>query len=214
MGKTATLAEVKAAQAFLRTLGADWHNQDIIRGVVAWFHQESGSISKVLGNNPFNIRIDSAAIGYRITKSNGKFAIFKTLEEGFQAAAGLLLRGMGDKGDARGYGLVVRAARHGVILDFLQAIAMSKWDAAHYGYTPEHPENNHLLAAYNAITGLTLPVPPAPKPKKRRLPQQPRDIPRPFVPSPYMDAGAVGRSYRERHRNPMGNVALDRPRGL
>lgn len=214
MALTASLQEVRSAQAFLRTLGADWHNQDIVRGVIAWFHQESGSVSKVLGNNPFNIRNDPNAIGYRQTKHNGRFAIFKTLEEGFQAAARLLLRGAKDKGDARGYGLIVRAAKRGVILDFLTAIAISKWDAGHYGYTPEHPENNHLIAAYNAITGLTMPIPAKDRPVKRHFPQKPRDIPAPFKPSPYLDAREVGRLYLERHADPMGNVALDRPRGV
>lgn len=215
MAKVATVAEVKAAQAFLKTIGADYKNQDLIRGVIAWFHQESGSIAKVLGNNPFNIRNDPNAIGYRQTKGNGSFAIFATLEEGFQAAARLLLRGMlNDKDDYRGYGLIIKAARRGDILDFLTAIAISKWDAGHYGYTPDHPENNHLIGAYNAITGLTMPVPKPPKPKPRQLPKRPRDIPAPFQPTPFLDAGAVGRSYRERHRNRMGNVADDPPSGL
>lgn len=224
MSRVASLAETRAAQAFLKTIGADVNNKDLIRGVIAWFHQESGSIARVIGNNPFNIRNDPMQIGQRQTRNgNGKFAIFATLAIGFQAAARLLLRGMSDKGDWRGYGLVVRAARSGRILDFLQAIAMSKWDAAHYGWSPEHPDRNHLIGAYNAITGLTLSVPgtgksgspkPTPKPKKRRLPARPRDIPAPFEPSPYMDAYAVGRSYRERHKDMMGNVALDGPGGL
>lgn len=204
----ASLVEVHAAQAFLRHVGADWKNQDLIRGVVAWFRQASkdtyGGRAQVRGNNIFGLR-----------NSAGKLYTYATFDAAAIAAADRLLAGSKIKGDPKAYGLVIRAAKSGRISDFLQAIAMSAWDAAHYGYTPDHPENNHLFAVFNAITGLTMPAPPpAPAPPRRRFPQQPRDIPHPFAPSPYLDAGQVGRAYRERHKNPMGNVASDGPRGL
>lgn len=55
---------------------------------------------------------------------------------------------------------------------------------------------------------------PAAKPQQRHFPAQPRDIPAPFEPAAYMDPRAVGRAYKEKHRDTMGNVADDGPRGL
>lgn len=196
MSNNASLQEVQAAQAFLRQLGANWQSLTLIQGVVAWFRQESGSLSRVRGNNPFNIRDSSLAIGYRQTKHNGHFAIFKTLADGFRAAARLLL---GAGNDWRGYGLIVRAARSGSVSDFLNAIAMSAWDVAHYGY----PQTNHLITTYNSITGLTLPVGggsgnPKPPPRRRPRAAVPRVLQPPHLERSYLDGGAAGRFYRAR----------------
>lgn len=204
MSNVASLQEVQAAQAFLRQIGANWQSPSLIQGVIAWFRQESGSLSRVIGNNPFNIRHSSFAIGYRQTAHNGEFAIFKSLSDGFKAAAQLLL---GAGNDWRGYGLIVRAARSGSVLDFLTAIAMSAWDIGHYGY----PETNHLIATYNSITGLTLPVagakgdpkkPPKPRPKAK----VPRVLQPPHLERNYLDGGEALRFYKAR---PHGGRPLD-----
>lgn len=55
---------------------------------------------------------------------------------------------------------------------------------------------------------------PSGKSAMRRLPARPRDIPAPFEPTPYMDPRAVDGFYRERRRDPMGNVDRSKPRGL
>jgi len=204
MANVATAQEVLASQAFLRQLGADWHSYTLIQGVVAWFRAESGSLSRVIGNNPFNIRDSSLAIGYRQTKSNGHFAIFKTLSDGFTAAAKLLI---GAGNDWRGYGLIVRAARSGSVKDFLQAIAMSAWDAGHYGY----PATNHLISVYNSITGLTLTVTdakgqPLKPPRHRPLTPVPRALQPPEQQRSYIDSGAARRFYNAR---PHGGKPLD-----
>jgi hypothetical protein len=195
----ASVAEVKGAQAFLRYLGANWHDNQLIIAVVSWFRQESGSIKNVIGNNPFNIRPGVAtklASGVRKSKNgNGYFLIFPDLETGFRAAA-LVLKSLAP---AYGYGLVIAAVKRGDAVDFLNALAMSSWDAAHYGYDGKNNSTNHLLQVYASFTGLQLPPPPKPKPKKKRPIFVRRDLNPPISTNNYIDGFASSSFYRARH---------------
>lgn len=217
MANVATVAETSAARAFLTYLSADPNNRGMVQAVVAWFRQESGSLSRVIGNNPFNIRSSPLASSYRQTRSNGRFAIFPSLDVGFRAAARLLL----SMGERYGYGAVVRAARAGNPRDFLMALALSSWDAGHYGM----PKVNHLIDVYNGITGLQIAgppkVPPKPKPtvppivtpKPTPLPVMPTALKPPTFATEFIDGFAVHRFYAARHRQVDGlPVAGDKMR--
>jgi hypothetical protein len=159
--RAATAKEVTYAIVFLRYLGADYHNNEMIRAVVAWFRQEGGLGANLIGNNPFNIRPGVASrlsSGVRTsTKGNGKFLIFATLTKGIQAAA-LVLKELAPH---YGYGAVIRAAKAGEAVEFLAALALSSWDSAHYGVVgvdsnnqPSGPAGfpyttqNHLIQRY------------------------------------------------------------------
>lgn len=203
MANVANEREVAAAQAFLRFLGANWRSNLLIIAVVAWMRQESGGLSHVIGNNPFNLRPGADDAMYRsgIRKSkngNGHFSVYATLENGLVATANRLLKA---GNDWRGYGLIVRAARAGSPVDFLTAIALSAWDAGHYGL----PKDNHLLRVYASFTGLKLPAPKStePKPTKaaRKIPPAPAVLRAPNLEMHYLDGYDSGRFYRERHKS-------------
>ena len=169
--------------------------------------QESGGLSKVIGNNPFNIRNSPLQSGQRTTKNNGKFAVFSSLEKGLQAAAYLLMnggKGTGKKDiDAYGYRLALNALKVGgnqSAVDFLAALAMSKWDVAHYGatdwLTAFDPKKNHLLNVYTSITGVQLADPTVKKAPD--MPQLPRDFNYQVVVRNYLDPYAAGKRYERR----------------
>jgi hypothetical protein len=210
MANVASAAEVRAAQAFLRYVGAPSTDNHLILAVVAWFRQESGSLAKVIGNNPFNIRPGVASKlsnGVRKSSGNGYFLTFSTLDQGFEAAA-LVLKSLAP---SYGYGLVLSALRRGDPIDFLVALAMSSWDAGHYGVTardnPADVRANHLLRVYAGFTGLILPTPkptqPKPVPGARALPPLPTVLqPPPPAKRDYLDGFAARSFYADRHRRP------------
>lgn len=147
-------AEILGAQMFLRVLGADYKNRYMIKAVIAWFRQESGGISKVIHNNPFNIRPGSMSKYSDGTWQGnvGTFLSFSTLSKGFGAAA-MLLKTLAP---SYGYGAVIYAARNGNAGRFLGAIALSSWSGSHYGVDMHHKEEayttkNHLRDLYNQI---------------------------------------------------------------
>lgn len=210
-------AETKAIQGFLGYLYKNFskrvniNDPYIVAAVSAWFHQESGGLSHVLGNNPFNIRDSPLQSGSRSTRGNGHFAIFATMAIGFAAAARVLMyagHGSGGKDqDAYGYRLALKALLHGGnqgAVDFLAALAMSSWDAGRYGthswaeaYDAKH---NHLLRNYVGITGIQL-KDPHPKPVKppKPPPVLPRDFNYQVSVKNYLDPWARGKSYQYRH---------------
>jgi hypothetical protein len=213
----ASAKETQAAQAFLRYAGADSHNNYLILAVVAWFHAESGGLSGVIGNNPFNIRPGIASklsSGYRVSKNgNGRFLIFPTLDAGFRAAA-LVLTALAP---SYGYGLVLKALKRGSAVDFLVALALSQWDAGHYGVhngdNAADPNDNNLLRIYSRYSGLQLPPPPSPsssppggtkpppkpRPKPHPLPKVPRVLQPPPPMRQYTSGYAARTFYKERH---------------
>lgn len=215
-------AESQAIVAFLTYLNKHFSsriNQKdtfLIIAVSAWFHQESGGLSKVIGNNPFNIRQSPFATGYRQTNGNGKFAVFASMADGFRAAAYLLIHGghgpgKGDS-DSYGYRLALKAMMKGGnqgAWEFLAALAMSSWDAAHYGAANWQEafsdKTNHLLRNYLTYSGVQL-VNPHPKPEKPR-PELPRDFNFKATPNNFIDPWAAKDLYDKRHRPVMGSVA-------
>jgi hypothetical protein len=144
----ATQGEI--ASAFLRELRAP--DTPLMRkAVIAWMRKESGST--IRANNPWNMTLRAASetgvktCGSWKSQSSGLvFAVFCTPQDGARASARLLLAG-GD--DWRGYGRVVRAARKGDPIAFLDALARSAWSADRYG----GPNNNSLLRIYKSLGG-------------------------------------------------------------
>lgn len=150
----ATVSESALASAFLKELGAP-DTPIMQKAVVAWLRGESGHT--IIGNNPWNLRPAAAAesgiktCGSRTSVSSGQFAVFCSPTDGARAAARLLIHG---GNDYRGYGRVVKAARAGKPVDFLNALARSAWDAGRYGTKNGGP--NKLLAVFASIVGLTV----------------------------------------------------------
>ena len=169
----------------------------------------------MIGNNPFNIRSSPLASGYRKSSRphGGHFAIFSSLSRGFEAAAYLLMvggRGTGRRDqDAYGYRLAINALKNGGnagAWNFLTAMALSKWDAAHYGVKPGQnaasQRHNHLLGVYLSFGGLE--APPVKPPKKVPIPHGPKRLNPPAASREYLDPYAILGFYRARH----GTIAL------
>ena len=214
MALTLTYQETTAIRGFLGYLNKHYSkfimSDDIylISAVGAWFYQESGGAKRVIGNNPFNIRpgmVSFMANGVRVSRNgNGKFLVFASLTKGFEAAAYLLMHA----NKAYGYQLALNALKNGgnqAAYDFLAALAMSSWDAAHYGahdwVTAYNPATNHLLRVYASIRGISLQAPPKPKkpPKKKIPPTLPKPLLYQQATSNYLDPWAARDLYRTRH---------------
>lgn len=214
MANTLGYAESRAAITFLKYLNRHYNKQInyndtfLILAVGAWMQQESGGLKNVIGNNPFNIRFSPFASGYRITKNNGRFAVFASLSKGLEAAAYLLMHvghGAGSKDlDSYGYRLALNALKRGgnqAANDFLAALARSSWDTSHYGttdwMTAYDPKVNHLLRVYLSYTGAQI-NDPHPKPSKP-IPRLPRDFNYQVIVRGYTDPWAAKDLYARRH---------------
>lgn len=220
----ASAAEVRYIKAFLQYLHDHFsrainpNDKYLILAIDAWFHQESGGLNNVIGNNPFNIRTSPLQSGTRLSKNgNGHFAVFKSMEDGFRAAAYLLMVGGHGAGsrdrDSYGYRLAIRALKLGGntgAVNFLVAMAMSSWDAGKYGtkgHNPADPKYNHLLRVYSAFTGLTLPSSRPSQPKHHtRTVKYPRVLQPPPVPQQYLTGWEPKAFYNARHH---GSSAVD-----
>ena len=226
-GRNVDAKTTRAIQAFLGYLHDHYNkrinNRDpnLIMAVAAWFIQESGGLSRVIGNNPFNIRVSPLQSGYRVSKNgNGRFAVFSSMAKGFEAAAFLLMHGGWGSGkkdqDAYGYRLALNALKKGGnqgANDFLAALAMSKWDAAHYGshnwteaYQAKH---NHLIRNYLTYGGVILDAPATDKPRKP-IPPLAKDFNFKVAPNNFLDPWYALRLYQSRRRS--GSVAPKDPR--
>jgi len=219
-------AEAKAVMAFLGYLQKHYSksinpkDQFLIIAVTAWFHQESGGLKNVIGNNPFNIRDSPLQSGTRQSKNgNGHFAVFSSMARGFEAAAYLLIHGGHGSGtkdaDSYGYRLALNAMKKGGnqgAWEFLAALAMSSWDAGHYGsqnWTEAFSEKtNHLLRVYLSFGGIQL-RDPHPKPKKPP-PKLPQDFKYKQAPNAFLDPWRARDLYSKRHDKPSLTVAGSR----
>lgn len=224
MAITIPYAEVKAVQGFLTYLNKNYSKQIdprdtfLIAAVSAWFRQESGGLSRVIGNNPFNIRNSPLQSSQRVTSSNGRFSVFSTMERGFAAAAYLLMHGGFGAGakdqDVFGYRLAINALKRGGnqgAVDFLAALAMSSWSATHYGANAwleaYDPKKNNLLRVYASIGGAQITNPNQPKPKPRKpLPTLARDFNYQVVVKAYLDPWAVSALYKRRRKGRSGST--------
>lgn len=207
----ASLAEVMAAQAFLRALGANWQNSDLIYAVVAWLRVAEQTNRGFIGNNPFNLLAGQGVprnlyYGVKVVRITGTtpygFAVvnqsvllFRNLTQSLLALAAVLLKRAATEG---GFKLIVQAARHGTSIDLLNAIALSSWDAAHYGYMQADTRTNRLYQAYIKFTGMQLPARKPPKPKKVKVPPRPRVIGDPVITYPFLDPFAARAFYNAR----------------
>lgn len=220
-----TTKEMTFAYYFLKRLGANMNNPYLITAVVAWLRAEVGYNLKFMHNmnNPLNIRHSPFANGYRHAGHNGVFATFATLQKGAYAAADLL-KSAGH--DYRGYWLIIAAAVHdskGVkdqqaqARDFLEAIALSKWDSGHYSL-PKNQQtlatyqesNNRLFKVWLTITG-NLPVikvmPDHPAKRSLPKPRPPRSLNPPSATSNYIDPFEAQGFYKaSRPSSDLGNL--------
>lgn len=206
--------ETLAIQAFLGYLQKNYarsinpRDTYLIAAVAAWFRQESGSLSRVIGNNPFNIRpgmVTFMASGLRTTARNGSFLTFSSMANGFRAAAYLLMHAS----KTYGYQTALNALKRGgndAAVNFLAALAMSSWSSDHYGAAnwveAFQANQNHLLRNYVGITGVQLANPDRKERAKARPapPPLPRDL-KYLEPKPrYLDPWAAGSLYRHRRR--------------
>src|SRR5690348_1813908 len=86
MAKNVSAQEVEAARAFLKFLGRDWHNNQLVLAVVAWARVASGRLSGSLGNNPFRLyKKGSQYVPYGYGGTHA--ASFTSLTQSFIAAA-------------------------------------------------------------------------------------------------------------------------------
>jgi hypothetical protein len=208
---TVTYREVIAIRSFLGYLHTNYSKQIgtsdtyVIAAVAAWFYASTGGGKNYQYNNPFGLRAQGAlhrtATGYAYTV--GPLLRFKTLAEGFVAAAKALMKGVGNK--ASGYLLVLNALKHGgnqAAVDFLAALAMSQWDSMGYGamnwQEAYSQDRNKLLAFYTHVKGVQLTSPTRPRPAK-----PPHRLPRDYYYTPiartYLNPWAAGNLYRSRH---------------
>lgn len=205
--KVVSLSEVRLAQSFLRTISADWHDNGLIVGFVAWFHT---ALNKQLvrgSNNPFNIRPSNLDAAYRsgVTKPGlrrtAHYSTYSSVDKAVAALANVLLHG-GGAGDV-GFKLIVRAARSGIASEFLAAIAQSSWDDSHYGTDAKGHIGVDLYAAYNSYTGVALPPTPQPKQPKPPKPKPFHSEPKPLRPlstfNTYINGFAIEKFYLARH---------------
>jgi hypothetical protein len=215
------------AYYFLKRMGANLNNSYLFTAVVAWLRAEVGYDLRAMynKNNPLNIRHSPFQSGSRKTASNGSFALFATLKDGAYAAADLIV---GAGHDWRNYWRIVAAARRSSkddagaqtqARDFIEAIALSAWDAGRYGLG----KNQRTVATYsetdvsifNIWLGITGKLPtikvttdkPKPPPKKVIHPRPPRPLPAPTSRPDYID-GARDKGFYAASRPPsdLGNL--------
>jgi len=197
MANIVTLGEVHAAQVFLRAIGANWHNSNMIYAVVAWMRTASGG--RIVGNNPLGL-LAGEDINYL---SNGKTRIFehklllsfKSIDQAMLAAA---VRFLKSGNDTRGFGLVIRAAKTNDPFNFMNALAISGFTEDHYGWDGFDPKSNRVTAMYSTFTGMQV-LQPA-QPHKLALPQAPGSLAAPDTRHAYIDPWRVLGFYTERHR--------------
>lgn len=238
MASRTKAVEVRFAYSFLRAIHANLNNTYLLLAIIAWVRSESGS--NYIGNNPLNLRpgLDDARwrTGVRVARNgNGRFSVYGSLEAAAAASANRLLRA---GNDYRGYGSMVRAAQRaasgtkamqGQAIDFLWALALSKWDAGHYGLDAKErkePSAIYTTTLYRVWAGLTgspvtipgdvinpkkkPPVPKKPPPKATPVavlqpPQEKRD---------YISAASTKAFYEARHGERKGYVGDPDQTGL
>jgi hypothetical protein len=148
----ATLAEVKRAKRFLSLIHAPTTDSLLLIAVVAWMRIEGRGFD-----------VDAAA------KRLLKAAIYEPMHASpFGKKYDYTYINAQRRALAEQYALVITAARQAQPADFLYALAISAWDANHFGGFP----NNALIKMYQSFTGLTLPASKTKVPKPPPLPTQ------------------------------------------
>lgn len=218
--------ETIAIQGFLRYLQSNYSRKInpndalLIAAISAVVRVESGSFAGIKYNNPFNLKSDPTSEikivdgKRRVVTRPGKLLRFETLAAGFRAMAKLLIRS--PKASLLRVALnALKRGGNGGAVDFLAALAMSSFDAAHYGATDwlqaYDPQENLVYAAYLQTGSVQLKDPytrvekPPPPP-----PPLPRDFNYKVVVREYLDPYAAGRRYAS--RNARQNLATSSQR--
>lgn len=179
----ATYDQVRFAQAFLRSVGANWRNNYLILLVVAWIVAANRGWSRVRGNNPFLVRATAADARFRVGtfKLNGitysryaswtvaVAATIATLQKGYPSPYSInTLQKILDafRGSAKGYKAAQAVA---------YALSNSPWDDPRRFRTAKG--KNLILVVMSRFTGLQLQPPTKPPPV--RPPKPTKNFPTP-----------------------------------
>jgi hypothetical protein len=201
-----TKNELLFAKGLIKALKGNVNNVYLLLAVVAWIRKEGTGFKYW---NPLNIRNSKYAIGKWGTSNGGGFAIFKDMATAIKATAAFLKANLW-----AGYDAIIGAAmqfpdhkdyqaEQMQAVNFLNAIALSKWSSDHYG-TTKHPETltaaelyakNGLIKIWAGLLGIKFsmpadPVKPKPKPKKKP-PPAPRPTFTPLQKRDYLDGYAA-----------------------
>ncbi|HET7070149.1 MAG TPA: hypothetical protein VFI40_04950 [Nocardioides sp.] len=194
----ATLSEQRQAKVFLSLLHAPTNNNQLIIAVVAWMRLTGRTwdarlmAQRILTSSVYTpvSASELGPYGYAVAETNQ------------------LLQRL-----AATYKLVIAAARNGLAVDFLIALAETNLSPTHYGVTTNYadPRQNQLLAAYSGFTGLQLPAQEPLRPPASATPKPPK-IPTVLQPPPspatadYLDPYASARFYWDRHSRTLQTV--------
>lgn len=228
MAKNVSAQEVEAARAFLKFLGRDWHNNQLVLAVVAWARVASGRLSGSLGNNPFRLYKKGSQYvpyGYGGTRA----ASFSSLTQSFVAAARALkylAKAYPKAPGAYTFNQVLLSFKSGDAGQVLNAIALSNWRKDHYGLkidpaTGKVTGKNKLISFASTYDGVITPEAQAAADAEKarqeaeqrkweaeerarkaalaKYKRRPKQLNPPAPPRDYLDPYAVGRSYREKH---------------
>jgi hypothetical protein len=212
-----TEREVRFARSFLKYGKFNQQNTYLLLAVIAWMRAEVGVNMKFMynKNNPFNIRKSRFAYAYRRTNGNGSFAMFSSLDVAAKATVAFL----SENATFGKYGPILAAGRRGAsgdkalqsqAIDFLTAIAMSKWSSDHYGSADGNIATNRIIKLWAGITGQPIPAAwfqDTKKVVKRKvIPRQPRALQHVLPETNYLQPYAAANFYDERPHS--GNFIL------
>lgn len=190
-----SLLEQAAAIAFLKALGADWHNEYLLLQVVAWLRvQEKMHPELAKTNNVFNL---STTTYYPYGGHKTTVFKFPSLIDEMKALAKMLL-----KSTDPSYQLIVTAAKNDKGNTdkndyFLKAVVLSDWDAAHFGLHSDGT-GDQITKEYLSFTGLANPKSKVKAVHHTSLPQVMAPGP-PEAPHGFLSGFTAAHFYHARH---------------
>lgn len=204
-----TNEQINAAQAFLRTLGADWHDNYLVLAIIAWgtvaihgkfhniFNLHPGSWDKHLRTGTY--KVDSGHFDPHAGRVMEEFSKYRNMFSAYVALANYL------KANSKEFALILSSIRHDRVNDALFAISASSFDPYHYGLG----STNRIYTVYNSlfivIPGKKQPG-PQPPPKPKPLAPIPQVLQPPTLRNTYLSAYTTRDFYRQRH--PVEKVSL------
>lgn len=178
----ATYDQVRYAQAFLRSVGANWRDNYLILVVVAWIIAANRGWTRIRGNNPFLVRATAADARYRVGtfKLNGVvYSRYASFDAAIPATIHVFLRGY--PGNTNTLWVVLRAFRQAKGSKGAAAVAYalsnSHWDDPRKYTTAKG--KNLILVVMSRFTGLQLKPPIKPPPVRPPKKPQDRNFPTP-----------------------------------
>lgn len=163
--------EVRWARAFLHAIHANETNGYLLLAVLSWMREEGGPWSK---NNPLGLKIGNKTLAFASYTASAQYAANRVLKSKDRYLKLLVRRAKDPAGK--------EATQVEQAMDFLKNLALSNWDAAHYGMSnpiysvvvvggrkrrgpvvgwrvdQDSPEKNRLLAGWYALTGIHIPA--------------------------------------------------------